>query len=121
MKTVLFARGLLFFGWCRFFDPALLNPTAEILPIRLPTFMPEVQSQRIALSLDPQAVPTDVRAMFERETREALTEPHGKPPGFLVLQTRRVTVRVGLRLSFGPDDGRAQLTRISVDQVPIRG
>ena len=97
MKIVLFARGLLFVGWCRFFDPALLNPTAEILPIRLPTLTPEVQSQRIVLSLDPQAVPTDVRVLFERETREVLTEPYGKPPGFLVRQTRRATVRAGLR------------------------
>ena len=96
MKTVLFARGLLFVGWCRFFDPALLNPTPETLPVRLPTLTPEVQSQRIALSLDPQAVPTDVRALFERETREVLTEPYGKPQGFLVLQTRRVTARAGL-------------------------
>ena len=96
MKIVLFARGLLFIGGCRFFDPALLNPTAEILSIRLPTLMPEVQSQRIALFLDPQAVPTDVRALFEHETREVLAEPYGKPPGFLVLQTWRVTARAGL-------------------------
>ena len=72
MKTVLFARGLLFFGWCRFFDPALLNPTAETLPIRLPTLTPEVKSQCVALSLDPQAVLTDIRALFERES-EVLT------------------------------------------------
>ena len=123
MKIVLFARGLLFVGWCRFFDPALLNPTAEILPIRLPTLTPEVQSQRIALSFDPQAVPTDVCALFEREIREVLTEPYGKPPGFLVRQTRRATVRVGLgyALGFGPDDGRTQLIRLSVGQVPIHG
>ena len=42
-------------------------------------------------------MPTDVRALFERETREVLTEPYGKPPDFLVLQTRRVTARAGLR------------------------
>ena len=41
-------------------------------------------------------MPTDVRALFERETREVLTKPYGKPPGFLVLQTRRVTARAGL-------------------------
>ena len=41
-------------------------------------------------------MPTDVRALFERETREVLTEPYGKPPGFLVLRTRRVTARAGL-------------------------
>ena len=96
MKTVLFARGLLFVAGCRSFDPALLNPTAEIWPIRLPTLTSEVQSQRIAPSLDPQAVPTDVRALFEREIREVLTEPYGKPQGFLVLRTRRVTARAGL-------------------------
>ena len=96
MKIRLFAFGLLFIAGCRSFDPALLNPTAETLPIRLPTLTPEVQSQRIALSLDPQAVPTDVRTLFERETREVLTEPYGKPQGFLVLQTRRVTARAGL-------------------------
>ena len=41
-------------------------------------------------------MPTDVRALFERETREVLTEPYGKPPDFLVLQTRCVTARAGL-------------------------
>ena len=69
MKIVLFARGLLFIGGCRFFDPALLNPTAEILSIRLPTLMPEVQSQRIALFLDPQAVPTNVRCLSTKPAR----------------------------------------------------
>ena len=65
------------------------------MPVRLPTLTPEVKSQCIALSLDPQAVPADVRALFERES-EVLTEPYGKPQGFLVLQTRRVTARAGL-------------------------
>ncbi|RYU77972.1 hypothetical protein [Hymenobacter persicinus] len=81
---------------CRAFDPGLLNPTAETLASRLPTLTPEVQSQRLALSLDPMAVPTDVRTLFERETREVLTEPYGKPRGFLVLRTRRVSARAGL-------------------------
>ena len=104
---MLFALGLLFVAGCRSFDPALLNPTTEILPIRLPTLTPEIQSRRIAPSLDPQAVPTDVRELFEHETREVLTEPYGNPPGFLVLQTRHVTARVGLSYAsgFGPDDG----------------
>ena len=93
---MLFACGLLFIGGCWYFDPALLNPTAEILSIRLPTLTSKVQRQRIAFSLNPQAVPIDVCVMFDRETREALTEPYGKPPGFLVLQTWRVTARAGL-------------------------
>ena len=42
MKIVLFARGLLFIAGCRSFDLALLNPTAEIWSIRLPTLTPEV-------------------------------------------------------------------------------
>ncbi|UOQ73035.1 hypothetical protein [Hymenobacter cellulosilyticus] len=91
---------LLFGSGCKAFDPALLNPTAETLPTRLPTLTPEVQSERILLSFSPMAVPNDVRTLFEREVREVLSEPYGKSRGFLVLHTRRVSARPGLGFTF---------------------
>lgn len=97
MKVCFLVLGLGFgLAGCRAFDPALLNPTAETLPVRLPTLTPEVQTQRLLLTSDPEAVPADVRTLFERETREVLTEPYGPSQGFLVLRTRRVSARAGL-------------------------
>ena len=95
MKTLLTALLLLATAGCRAFDPALLNPTAETLPVRLPTLTPEVQSERITLTFSPGAVPADVRTLFEREVREVLTTPYGPPQGTLLLRTRRVSFRFG--------------------------
>jgi hypothetical protein len=100
MKQFFILLTLFLLGGCKAFDPGLLNPIPGPLTTRLPTLTPEVQSQRLLLTLDPMAVPTDVRTLFERETREVLTEPYGKPRGFLVLRTRRVTASPGLGFTF---------------------
>ncbi|MDO7847800.1 hypothetical protein Q5H92_15650 [Hymenobacter sp. M29] len=94
-RKIAAALGLLGLAGCRAFDPALLAPTPETLPARLPPLAAEVRLPHFFVSRDSQTVATDVRTLFGREVREVLVDSSGTPQGFAVLTARRVRYGTG--------------------------
>ncbi|MDO7854468.1 hypothetical protein [Hymenobacter convexus] len=94
-RKITAALGVLGLAGCRAFDPALLAPTSDPLPVQLPPLVAEVRLPHFSVSRDSQAVATDVRTLFGREVREVLADSSGAPRGFAVLTARRVRYGTG--------------------------
>lgn len=101
LRRASFLLVLLCCASCKAFDPNLLNPTAVVLSPKLPALENRVREEleEVAVMLGPggSVVTTtrsrDVATFFERETREALTEPYGDKKGFLELKVTPLTTR----------------------------
>lgn len=88
------------FTSCRSFDPTLLNPTAVALTPKLPAMENRVEPELTVVVVPGGTVVADrsrdVATLFERETREALTEPYGDKRGFLELKVTTIKTQSGL-------------------------
>ena len=101
MSKKLLALGALCLTGCRAFDPALLTPTPNPLPTRLPPLLAEVNTAHLRLArADSQAIAADLRTLFAGEVREVLTSPDGSPRGVAVLTTRRIRYGEGAVYSY---------------------